>query len=85
MSIIIPSSTADRKAVRDAVTELSNSTHRVEAERDLQKEICAKIKEEVGLEPKYLKKLANVYHKQIFVDIQSENEAFETLYEDVVK
>lgn len=85
MSIVIPSSDADRKKIRDAVTEISSSILRTESERELQKDICAKIKDEVGLDPKYLKKLATVYHKQTFVNVQEENEGFETLYEEIVK
>jgi hypothetical protein len=85
MSIIIPSSIEDRKKIKDAVEEMSNSMVRVSAERDFQKDVCDRIKDEVGLAPKYLKKLATVYHKQTFVNVQEENESFETLYEEIVK
>jgi hypothetical protein len=83
--ITVPSSESDKEKIRDAVVEMSNSMLRQEAERDLQKDICNSIKDEVGLEPKYLKKMANIYHKQNFSEVQSEHEEFETLYEEIIK
>jgi hypothetical protein len=58
---------------------------RIDSEREFQKDVCERIKDEVGLAPKYLKKLATVYNKQTFVNVQEENESFETLYEEIVK
>jgi len=84
-NIIVPSSPADRQKIKDAVEELSNSLVRMDSERDFQKDVCDRIKDEVGLNPKFLKKLANVYHKQTFVSVQEENEGFEELYEAIVK
>lgn len=83
--ITLPSSEADKKKIKDAVVEFSNSILRQESERDLQKDICNRIKDEIGLEPKYLKQLAKVYHKQNFSEVRSENDEFETLYEEVIK
>lgn len=76
---------SDKQKTKDAVIELSNSMLRQDAERDLQKDICNRIKDEVGLEPKYLKRMAKVYHKQNFSEVRSEHEEFETLYEEVIK
>jgi len=82
---MIPSSDADKAKIRDAVREMADSLLRQDSERELQKEICNSIKDEVGLEPKYLKQLAKVYHKQNFVEVQTEHDEFETLYEEVIK
>ena len=38
MSIIIPSSPADRKTIKDAMTEISNSMVRIESEKAFIKE-----------------------------------------------
>lgn len=85
MSIVIPSSPSDKQKIKDAVMEMSNSMLRTESERDLQKDICLRIKDEVGLEPKYLKQMAKIYHKQNFVEVRNEQDEFETLYEEVIK
>lgn len=84
-SIVIPSSPNDRQNIKNAVVEISNSMVRQDSERELQRDICVKIKDEVGLDPKYLKRLAKVYHKQNFSEVQTESEDFETLYEEIVK
>jgi pyruvate/2-oxoglutarate/acetoin dehydrogenase E1 component len=85
MSVVIPSSPEDKKKIRDAVIEMSDSMLRQESERGFQKDVCERIKDEIGLDAKYLKQLARVYHKQNFVEVQSKNEDFETLYEEIVK
>lgn len=83
--IVVPTSQADKDKIRDAVVEMSNSMLRQESERDLQKDICLRIKDEVGLDPKYLKQMAKVYHKQNFADVRAEHSDFESLYEEVIK
>lgn len=85
MSIVVPSSPADKQKIKDAVVEMSNSLLRISAEREHQKDICLRIKDEVGLDPKYLKQMAKVYHKQNFVEVVTEQDEFETLYQEVIK
>ena len=77
------SNPADKKKLEDAVVELSNSMTRVDAERDLQKDIVDRIADEVGVEKKYVKKLATIYHRQTFAQVQTEQEELESLYEDL--
>lgn len=84
-TIVIPTSTTDKQKIKDAVTEMSNSMLRIDSEREFQRDVCARIKDEVGLEPKYLKQLAKVYHKQNFTEVQAQQDDFETLYEEVIK
>ena len=83
--ITVPSADSDRKVIYDAVKEMSDSMLRQDSERSLQKDICDRVKDEVGLEPKYLKKLAKVYHNQNFVQVQTEQDDFIDLYEAIVK
>lgn len=80
------SSPADRKKIRDALQEISNCMVRVEAERDLIKDIKATLHEEFKevLTKKQIGKMARVYHKQNFSQEQAESEQFEQLYEEVV-
>jgi len=76
--------TEDRQKVKEAIHEISNSMFRTEAERDLIKDIVAKVAEEHGLDKKMIKRLATVYHKQCFNEEIAVHEEFETLYQEVV-
>lgn len=80
------SSPADRKKIRDALQEISDSMTRIEAERDLIKDIKATLHEEYKavLTRKQIGKMARVYHKQNFSQEQEEATQFEQLYEEVV-
>lgn len=79
-------SPADRKKIKDALQEISNSMTRMDAERDLIKEIKADLHEDFKeqLSKKQISKMARVYHKQNFTEEQQAADEFETLYEEVV-
>ena len=77
------SNPADRKAVYDAIREISNSMTRMEAERDLISETLKSVKDKFELPPKYVRTLAKIYHKQNFNQIKEEQSEVETLYEFV--
>jgi hypothetical protein len=72
-----------RKAVYDALREISNSMTRIEAERDLIKETINNIKDQYELPTKYTRKLAKIYHKQNFNEVKAEQEDIEALYETI--
>lgn len=78
------SSPVDRKKIRDALQEASNSMIRISAERDLIKEISKDIAEKHELPKKIVNKMIRVYHKQNFSEEQASTSEFETLYEEVV-
>ncbi len=80
------SSPADRKKIRDALQEISDSMTRISAERDLIKDIKAALHEDFKevLTRKQIGKMSRVYHKQNFSQEQAESEQFEQLYEEVV-
>ena len=71
------------KKLQGAIKELSNSFLRVEAERDLQKEIIADISEETEIEKKHIRKMARVYHKQNYHEETQNHEEFTDLYEQI--
>ena len=77
------SSPADKKALHGIVVELSNSMTRVDAEKDLQKEILAKAQEDLGIKKSLVSKLANIYHKQTIDKVRTEQEELESLYEEL--
>lgn len=79
------SNPADRKKIKDALTEISNSMTRIESERDLIKDIKADLSEEFGeqLTKKQIARMARVFHKQSFQEEVASHEEFESLYEEI--
>lgn len=65
------------KRIRGGFVEYSESCIRTEAEKDLQKEIIAKLSEETMIDKAILKKLVAMYHKQ---NGEQEKEAFDEIY-----
>lgn len=84
MSISNPN---DRKIIRDALQEISNCMTRVEAERDLIKDIKGDLHEQFKevLSKKQIARMARIYHKQNFNQEQQEFQEFENLYAEVVQ
>lgn len=81
---MIVNNPAERETIVNALKEWSNSAVRVEAEKDLQKNIIEDLSDKVDIEKKYLNKLATMYHKQNFAQFQQEREEIEELYESIV-
>ena len=75
------SSPEDRKKLLSAVKEISNSMTRTDAERDFQKDAINAIADKLDLEKKYVRKLAVIFHKQNYTEVQQEREELEVLYE----
>jgi len=73
----------DKLKLEGALKDMSASMTRVEAERDLQKNVIGDICEELNLNKKVFRKLAKVYHKQNFDDEVNTHHEFEKLYETV--
>jgi len=82
-NVIIPSSPEDRKKIRGALEEISNSLTRIEAERDLIKDILQDVEDKFELPKKYTRKVAKIFHKQNFKEVQEEQSELETIYETV--
>lgn len=80
---ILPTNPVDLQKIEDAIKEASNSRLRIDAERELIKDIRIKLKEESGMPPKIFNKLLNVYHKQNYEEVASENEAVNETYEKI--
>lgn len=85
MSVIVPSSQEDKKKIRQALQEISESLTRMEAERDLIKDILQTVEDNYKIKKKYTRRLAKVYHKQNFNQVQQDQQDLETLYESVTK
>ena len=82
-NVIIPSSPEDRKKIRGALEEISNSLTRIEAERELIKEILQDVEDKFELPKKYTRKVAKIFHKQNFAEVKTDQEDLETIYETV--
>ena len=82
-NIIIPSSPADRKAIKDAMVELSNAYTRIEAEREFIRDALADLQDKVDIDKKYLRKMSRIFHKQNIVEFTTEAEDLETLYDAI--
>ena len=74
----------EKKVVRDAIEEFVDSLTRAAAEKDLQKEIVAKIKEETTVSPKVFRKMAKVAFKANFSEEVAVNEEFEEAYQEII-
>ena len=85
MSVIVPSSPEDKKKIRQALQEISDSLTRMEAERDLIKDILQTVEDNYKIKKKYTRRLAKVFHKQNFNQVKQDQQDLETLYESVTK
>jgi hypothetical protein len=79
------SSPEDKKKLKGAIQEISNSMTRMEAERDLIKEIIKEQSDQFQIPKKILAKIAKTYHKQNLTQEVEEHEDFVELYEEVTK
>lgn len=75
----------DKAKILGMLQEISNSLTRVEAERDLIKEILDRMQEECEIPKKLGRKLAKVYHKRNFEEEVAQQNDFVDLYEKVAK
>ena len=79
------SSPEDKKKIFGALREISNSLTRIEAERDLIKDIVKDVSDNFQIPRKTVKKIATTYHKQNMTQVEQEHEEFVELYDDVTK
>ena len=75
----------DRKKLHNVLVDASNSLTRIDAERDLIKNITNDTNKNFQIPKKTIKKLIRVYHKQNFSEEVATHEEFENLYETVTK
>jgi hypothetical protein len=75
----------DKAKVLGCLQEISNSLTRIEAERDLIKDILQKMQDECEIPKKLSRKLARTYHKRNYEEEVAEQSDFQTIYENVAK
>jgi Zn-dependent M32 family carboxypeptidase len=74
-----------KKELQKAVQEISNSMTRMEAERDLIREIVKDQSQNLQIPKKIVSKIAKTYHKQNLAQEVADHEEFVELYESVTK
>ena len=77
------SSIEDRKKIFAAIKEISNSMVRIEAEKDLIKDIVKDVSDNYQLSRKVVNKMAKVYHKQSLSQTVAEHDEFVETYEEI--
>jgi Zn-dependent M32 family carboxypeptidase len=82
---LVLSNPEDRKKVKEAVQEISNSLTRIEAERDLIREIIKDVSDTHQLPRKIIAKIAKTFHKQNLAQEVADHEDFVDLYDTVTK
>jgi hypothetical protein len=75
----------ERKKLKGAIIELDGSMVRIEAERDLQKNIISELAEEIGLDKKLIRKLAKTYHDADFTKLVEDHNTFEEFYTGAIE
>jgi hypothetical protein len=75
---------ADKKAIREALREVSGSLTRIEGERSLISETIKNVAEKYEIPKKTFRRMAKVYHKQNFNEELENHQEFENLYETVM-
>jgi len=83
-NVIIPTSDEDKKRIKDCVIEISNAKTLMEAQRDFIKEAINSCVEDVEVDKKHLRKMADIYHKQNLLEVVGAVEDVEALYESVM-
>ena len=73
----------EKKIIQGALGEMTDSMTRVAAERDLQKDIVAKIKDETTITPKVFRKMARVAFAANFSEEVALHEEFEEVYQEI--
>ena len=74
-----------KKQLKGAIQEISNSLLRSEAERDLIREIVKEQSQELQIPKKIITKIAKTYHKQSLTQDIQDHEDFVELYDKVTK
>ncbi len=82
--VVVPSSPEDRAAIRAVLSDVSDKMTIIDSSRESNNEAIKELAEKYDLPVKFIRKMANAYHKQTFEKQKQEAEDFELLYENIV-
>ena len=74
----------EKEIIKKAMQEMVDSMTRVSAERELCKEITARIKDETTITPRVFRKMAKVAFQSNFNEEVATHEEFEQLYVELM-
>ena len=74
-------SKADRKKLKNAISELNDSLTRAAAEKDFQKEVIDNLSEELGVDKKLIRRMAKTYFRATYNSEREDFNTFEEFYE----
>ena len=73
----------EKKKLEGFVKEIDKCMLRMDAERDLIKDILNRAKDDLDVKPKVVRRLANIYHKNSVAEERSETEEIFDMYEQL--
>lgn len=73
-----------KKDIKNCLQEISNSYTRIEAERDLIKDVLNRMADEFEMNKKLSRRLAKVYHKRNIAEEIAANEELTETYDQIV-
>ena len=79
------STETDRVKFMNAIKEISNSMLRIEAERDLIREIVKDKSDEFKITKKIINMIAKTYHKQNRAQVEADHDEFLEIYDEATK
>ncbi len=82
--VVVPSSPEDRAAIRAVLSDVSDKMTIIDSSRESNNEAIKELAEKYDLPVKFIRIMANAYHKQTFEKQKQEAEDFELLYENIV-
>jgi hypothetical protein len=83
LDFTLPSNPADRKKIKEAVYEIVSAMQEAKDKRSFISDTKKLMKEEFGIPPKILSKMAKTYSEANFQDVLAESETFELTYENL--
>lgn len=75
----------DKKKIKDSLFEISGSFARIEAEKELIKDIVNDLADNFELSKKQVNKIAKAYHKQNYNQQVAEADEFQELYQSLLE
>ena len=73
----------DKKKMENFVKEISNCMVRMDAERDLIRDILNRCKDELGIKPKILRRIARIYYRNSLNEERDETEELFETYDEI--
>lgn len=80
-NVIMPSNPSDLKKIDSALQTISDSMTRIDAEREMIKEVVDSVSEDHDLPKKLVRQLAKVWHMRNYAEEVTQQEDFQTAYE----